>query len=131
MILFVQFMIATIILCPIIIFIATLFIFRKMRLNKHKAIGFAADVTTAMLFISVPLAIRGLWDVAIFIPLIVIALVVAIIFTYIDWRTKKEIEIKPLLKKIWRIYFIVLSIAYFLVWAIGLTHSVMIFMMVD
>lgn len=102
-----------------------------MRLNKHKAIGFAADVTTAMLFISVPLAIRGLWDVAIFIPLIVIALVVAIIFTYIDWRTKKEIEIKPLLKKIWRIYFIVLSIAYFLVWAIGLTHSVMIFMMVD
>ena len=128
MILFVQFLLATIILCPILVFIIVIVISRKLRLNKRKAIGLAADVTTGILFFSVPIAMRGLWEISIFIPMFVIALVVAIIFTYIDWRTKKEIEVKPLLKKIWRFYFLLLSIIYFLVWIVGITYSVLIFM---
>ena len=102
-----------------------------LRLDKHTAIGYSADVTTGLLFLAVPIAIRNLWEVSIFIPVFVVAIVVAMIFTYIDWRTKKEMEVKPLLKKIWRVYFILLGITYFLVWVIGLTHSVIIFMMVD
>ena len=131
MILFVRFILTTILLCPIIAFVLTLIICRMLRLDKHKAIGYSADVTTGLLFFAVPIAIRNLWEVSIFIPVFVAAIVVAIIFTYIDWRTKKEIEVKPLFKKVWRIYFILLGITYFLVWAIGLTHSVIIFMMVD
>lgn len=127
----VRFVLATIILCPIFAFIVTLIICRKIRLGKNKAIGYSADVTTGLLFFSVPIAIRALWDISIVIPVLVTALIIAIFFTYIDWRTKKEIEVKPLLKKIWRIYFILLSITYFLIWAVGLTHSVIIFMMVD
>lgn len=129
--LFVRFILTTIILCPIIAFVLTLVVCRMFHIDKHKAIGYSADVTTGLLFFAVPIAIRNLWGISIFIPLFVAALVVAMIFTYFDWRTKKEIEIKPLLKKIWRIYFIFLGITYFLVWAIGLTHSVIIFMMVD
>ena len=129
--LFVRFLFTTILLCPIIAFVLTLIVCRMLRLDKHKAIGYSADVTTGLLFFAVPIAIRNLWGVSIFIPLFVSAFVVAIIFTYIDWRTKKEIEVKPLLKKVWRVYFILLGITYFLVWVIGLTHSVIIFMMVD
>lgn len=131
MILFVQFVLKTILLCPIIAFVLSLIVCSMLRLDKHTAIGYSADVTTGLLFLAVPIAIRNLWEVSIFIPVFVVAIVVAMIFTYIDWRTKKEMEVKPLLKKIWRVYFILLGITYFLVWVIGLTHSVIIFMMVD
>ena len=127
----VQFVLATIILCPILAFIVTLIICRKFRLDRQKAIGYSSDITTGLLLFAVPIAIRALWNLSVVIPVLVTALIVAILITYIDWRTKKEIEIKPLLKKIWRIYFILLSITYFLIWVIGLTHSVIIFMMVD
>jgi hypothetical protein len=130
-ILIVQFFIAAIVLCPIIAFFVTYVICRKFQLDKYKAIAFAADVTTGILFFSISIAIKGLWEFSVFIPIVVTALVIAILFTYIDWRTKKEIEIKPLLKKIWRVYFIILSVSYFLVWIIGLTHSIIIFMLID
>jgi len=48
----------------------------------------------------------------------------AMIFTYIDWRTKKEIEVKSLLKKIWRFQFLVLSTAYIVICIVGVIQSV-------
>ena len=127
MILFFQFLIASFIIFPIIGFIITLLLCRKLRIKKYKALGLAADITTFLLLFSIPIAIRGLWKLNVGIPMLVVMLLGAIIFTYIDWRTKKEIEVKPLLKKIWRTYFLVLSVIYFTVWIIGVTHSVMNF----
>lgn len=131
MILFVQFVLATIILCPILAFIAVLLICRKLRLNKYKAIGLAADITTGLLLFSIPIALQGLWDIDVMMPMLIVVLMIAIIFTYIDWRTKKEVEVKPLLKKTWRLYFLLFSMTYFIIWVVGITHSVMIFMLID
>lgn len=129
--LFVQFLLAIIILCPVLAFIAVLLICRKLRLNKYKAIGLAADMTTCLLFFSIPIAMQGLWDIGVMLPMLIVVLMIAIIFTYIDWRTKKEVEVKPLLKKIWRLYFLLFSMTYFIIWVVGITHSVMIFMLID
>lgn len=131
MILFLQFILASIIVFPIIAFLIMLIICRKLKINKHKAIGLAADVTTLILIFSVPIAIHSLWELSIWIPMLVVLLVVAIIITYTDWRTKKEIEVRQLLKKIWRVDFLLLSLAYFTVWLVGISHSVMIFMMIE
>lgn len=131
MMLFVQFLLAIIILCPVLAFIAVLLICRKLRLNKYKAIGLAADMTTCLLFFSIPIAMQGLWDIGVMLPMLIVVLMIAIIFTYIDWRTKKEVEVKPLLKKIWRLYFLLFSMTYFIIWVVGITHSVMIFMLID
>jgi len=130
-ILFFQYLVATIIVCPIIAFITVLLICRKLRIKKHKAIGLAADITTFLMFFSIPIALQGLWNIGILMPMLIVVLVIAIVFTYVDWRTKKEIEVKPLLKKIWRFYFLLFSITYFIIWIVGITHSVMMFMMVD
>ena len=35
-----------------------------LRLDKHTAIGYSADVTTGLLFLAVPIAIRNLWEVS-------------------------------------------------------------------
>ena len=121
---FLSFLIAIIIICPLIALFITYFICRKMRLNSTKAFGFAADVATFLLFFSVPMAVASIWKVSIVIPLIIMAIFIAITFTYIDWRTKKEIEVKSLLRKIWRFQFLVLSTAYIVICIVGVIQSV-------
>jgi len=76
------------------------------------------------LFFSVPLAIGVLWNVDVSALLVTFAIMMAMIFTYIDWRTKKEIEVKSLLRKIWRFQFLVLSTAYIVLCIVGVIQSV-------
>ncbi|MEG0473225.1 MAG: DUF3397 domain-containing protein [Solibacillus sp.] len=128
MILFWQYIVATVIVCPLLAFLIVFIGCRKIRIEKHIAIGLAADVTTAILFFSVPIAIQALWAFTLFIPIYLVALLIAVIFTYIDWKKKKEIQVMLLLKKIWRAYFLLLGTAYFFVWIIGLAHSVTIYL---
>jgi len=97
---------------------------RKVKIRGTHAFGVASDVTTLCLFFSVPLAIRVLWNVDVSALLVTLTVVMAIIFTYIDWRTKKEIEVKPLLRKIWRFQFLVLSAAYIVICLVGVIRSV-------
>lgn len=97
---------------------------RKVKIRGTHAFGAASDVTTFCLFFSVPLAIGVLWSVNVGVLLVMLALTMAMIFTYIDWRTKKEIEVKPLLKKIWRFQFLVLSTAYVVICIVGIIQSV-------
>ncbi len=94
-------------------------------MKNSKAFGFAADVTTLVLFFSVPLSMSSLWGKNFSVFVFIIAILIAIIFTYIDWRTKKEIEVLPLFKKVWRLYFILLTFCYMIIWIIGLVQSIM------
>ena len=95
-----------------------------MRIKKMYAIGFAADVTTFILFFSVPLAFKSIWGTSFSLHIVIIALLIALGLTFLDWRTKKEIDVPLLLKKIWRIYFILLSVLYISSWVIGLTVNI-------
>lgn len=114
-----------ILFCPLIALLLTYIICRKMRIKKKYAFGFAADVTAFILFFSVPLAFKSIWGVSFAAYIIIFALLIALGFTFIDWRTKKEIDVPLLLKKIWRIYFILLSILYISAWIIGLSINIM------
>lgn len=121
---FIHYLVSTIILFPIILFFITYAICRKRKKDNVKSFGYAADTTTFILFFSVPLSITSLWGMNYHIFVFIIAIFIAIIFTYIDWRTKKEIEIMPLLKKTWRLYFILLTIAYLVIWIVGIIQSI-------
>lgn len=120
-----QYIISTIILFPLVLFFVLFFVNRKRSKSKVKSVGLAADCTTVILFFSVPLAISSVWGINYNAIVFVIALLLAIVFTYIDWRNKKELEIFPLFKKIWRLYFILLSTAYIVIWITGITQSIM------
>lgn len=96
-----------------------------MKQSTAKSFGYAADVTTVLLFISVSLAIKSVWEVPVFSWMIILAVIVAMIFTYIEWRKVKEIKVPPLLRRIWRFYFIALVILYFTVLVIGIIFSVL------
>ncbi|MGN4126324.1 DUF3397 domain-containing protein [Lysinibacillus sphaericus] len=121
---FLHIIISIIIFCPLLLFIIVYLISRKVNIRGTHAFGAASDVTTFWLFFSVPLAIGVLWGVNIGALLVMLAIMLAMVFTYIEWRTKKELEVKPLLRKIWRFLFLVLSSAYFLICLVGLIQSV-------
>ncbi|MFC9538467.1 DUF3397 domain-containing protein [Lysinibacillus sp. NPDC056959] len=121
---FLHIMISVIIICPILLFMIVYLFGRKVKIRGTHAFGVASDATTLCLYFSVPLAIRVLWNVDVSALLVTLTVVMAIIFTYIDWRTKKEIEVKPLLRKIWRFQFLVLSTAYIIICLVGVIRSV-------
>ena len=103
---------------------------RKVKFRGTHAFGAASDVTTLCLFFSVPLAVDVLWNINVSALLVTLAIMMAMVFTYIDWRTKKEIEVKSLLRKIWRFQFLVLSTAYIVVCIIGVIQSVIEYLQV-
>ncbi|MEB2278656.1 DUF3397 domain-containing protein [Lysinibacillus xylanilyticus] len=121
---FLHIAISIIIFCPILLFVIVYLISRKVKIRGTHAFGVASDVTTVCLFFSVPLAIGVLWNIDVSALLVTFAIMMAMIFTYIDWRTKKEIEVKSLLRKIWRFQFLVLSTAYIVICIVGVIRSV-------
>ncbi len=113
------------ILVPALLFILSLLLFRTVLKKGKKSIGLAADVTTILLFFSVAHVYKVVFEGTIGFILIISSILLATILTIIDWRTKKEIEIIPLLRKIWRLLFILLCLLYALIWLIGVIRYVL------
>lgn len=125
MIWLIQMIAAILLFCPFIVLLLLFVIGKKMKQSTAKSFGYAADVTTILLFISVSLAIKSVWQIPVFSWMIILAVIVAMIFTYVEWRRVKEIKVPPLLRRIWRFYFIALVILYFAVLVIGIIFSVL------
>jgi hypothetical protein len=116
------------ILLPVTIFILSFLFFRKLlKKQVNSSFRLAADITTFVLFFSVTISITTLWGATFSIVTISISLLIAMIMTYIDWRTQKEIEVVPLLRRIWRMQFLYLLIVYNIVWIVGIVQSVIFF----
>ena len=107
---------------PYFFTILSLFILKKIGFSKAKAFGFAADLTTPFFIIALPIIANSIWGWSFSAILLGVLLVIAIIFTYIEWRTQKEINIPLLLRKIWRSYFLLLSILYIVLMIAGLVY---------
>ncbi|WP_313891381.1 DUF3397 family protein [Psychrobacillus sp.] len=112
------------ILYPVLLFILT-FIGAKFFLKRKKAFGLAADVTTLLLFFSVSNAFSIVFSKNIVLLLIMIALLIATLLTYLEWRNEKEIEVMPLLRRIWRFLFLLLCLFYIVIWIIGVIRYVL------
>lgn len=122
---FVQPIISFLIVFPVVIFLIIFFISVKANRKTSKAFGHAADITTILLFFAVPIAIQSLFQIGTSGYLLGLALIISIILTFIEWKSKREIELLPLLRKIWRILFLVLSLTYFVVWCLGIILKVL------
>jgi hypothetical protein len=114
------------ILFPAVLFIITFIVGKYFLHKRKKAFGIAADVTTLLLFISVSHAFYFVFQKDIILALIICALLIATVITYIDWKTQKEIEIVPLFRKIWRTLFLLLSLIYAFVCISGVIRYVLL-----
>lgn len=97
-----------------------------MSKKRGKVFGRAADMTTFLLFFSVPESVRFLWGYDIGFITFIVAIIIAMIFTIIEWRSTKEIEILPLFRKIWRFLFLLLTITYVVIWIIIIIQRIIL-----
>lgn len=112
---------ALLLAAPALLFIIIILLARK-RLG-YRSIGVAADWTTLLLFFSVPSAAAAIWNYEASMATYSGALVIAILMLVAEWKQSKEIEIPRLTRKTWRVYFLVLSLAHFLICTAGLLFT--------
>ncbi|ANU10465.1 hypothetical protein A1A1_04147 [Planococcus antarcticus DSM 14505] len=107
---------------PFLLFIFIYFILLKRK--KRKALGLASDGTTFLLFFSVPASVEFLWGYSVSALIYFVALILAIVYLIVEWKTVKEIEIIPFFRKLWRTYFLLLATIYAFVWLVGLVSVI-------
>ena len=107
-------------------FLVTFFlvIFRKRGKAPAKVIGFAADVTTPFLFISVYIIARTIFGAGIGFTIATISIVITITFAVIERIKVKDFQIMRLLRKIWRLFFLILAVAYLIMLVVGVVLKV-------
>lgn len=115
------------ILFPVLIYILVFSISKYILHKRKKSIGIAADVTTLFLYLSVSLVYSIVFSGNIGFLLVVGSILIATIITYFDWRSKKEIEVIPLIRKIWRLFFLLLCVFYGFLWLIGVIRYVLLY----
>jgi len=117
-----KYLLAVFLLFPFFFTIISLFLLKKIGFSRSKALGYATDLTTPILFIALPIVVKSIWGWSIGAILLGVLLVIAIVFTYFEWRSQKEIDIPLLLKKIWRAYFLLLSVMYIVLMIVGIVY---------
>ncbi|WP_175453943.1 DUF3397 domain-containing protein [Psychrobacillus sp. OK028] len=114
-----------IIIYPIVVFLAV-FLFCKFVLHKRKkSIGIASDISTFFLYFSIANLFSFIFLKEIGWYLVIFSIILATIMTILEWRSKKEIEVIPLLRKIWRLLFLLLCFIYAVLWLFGVIRYVL------
>ena len=120
-----KYLLSIILLFPLFFTILSFVILKKIGFSRWKAFGLAADLTTPFFIISLPIIVKTIWGWPVSTLIMSVLLIVAIIFTFFEWRSQKEINIPLLLKKIWRSYFLLLCILYIVLMIVGFIYWIL------
>ncbi|HEY9570551.1 MAG TPA: DUF3397 family protein [Metalysinibacillus sp.] len=114
-----QVILSVLLFLPHSIFIVLVVLSKKV---EFMTVGRAADITTIFLVVSVPLALQALTGVQLGYALFSLLIIIAIYNTFRVWRSEKDIEIIKLMRKTWRIYFVILTVLYILTLLVGMFY---------
>ena len=110
---------------PVVVFLVVFIVCKYILHKRKKSIGLASDISTFFLYFSNVNLFSFLFLKEIGWYLTIISIILATIMTYLEWRSKKEIEIIPLLRKIWRLLFLLLCSLYAFLWVFGVIRYVL------
>ncbi|WP_203246135.1 DUF3397 domain-containing protein [Sporosarcina beigongshangi] len=111
-------------LFPYVVTLIFLIIMRKRGRAPSSVIGLAADITTPFLFITVYIIFRTIIGEGAGVYIIGVALLLAIVSVILERIKVKEFQITRLLRKTWRLYFLVLTVSYVLLLFVGIIMKV-------
>lgn len=103
---------AVIVIFPFIITILMLFIYKKRGRAPAKSLGEAADWTTLFLFVSVYMLARAIFDYSIGFYMLIAFVIMVLAFAIYERLKVKDFRIIRLLRKVWRLSFLLLLVAY-------------------
>lgn len=113
-----------IILFPFIVTIVFMIVMRKMGKAPASILGLAADVTTPLLFLTVYVVSETVFGHGIWVYIVGIAIIIAIVYAFIERSKVKEFKIVRLLRKTWRFYFLALLVAYVILLITGVVMKI-------
>ncbi|WP_172369777.1 DUF3397 family protein [Sporosarcina jiandibaonis] len=113
------------IFCPYIVTILILMIYRRLGTAPASILGQAADLTTPFLFLSVYIIARTIYGDLVGFYISIIAIIITIIYSILEKMKVKEFLIKRFLRKVWRLFFLLLSSSYVILLIIGLVLKIM------
>ena len=108
--------IALVVTFPLLGSLILFLISKRLTKNVRRAVSTALDGSVLILLFSVHFLILVIWQKSLFWIIILIMMVIALIFVLFHWKTKHEINFRPIFKGIWRTFFLLFAIAY-----VGLT----------
>ncbi|MGX9133567.1 DUF3397 family protein [Rummeliibacillus sp. JY-2-4R] len=111
-------------LCPFLILGILYVTLKKFAKKSINSFGRAADITTVILFFSIPATIKFFWGYDIGYMVLIIATIIAIVFTVFEYSSKKEMELVPLFQKIWRFLFLTLLFTYLAILLVGVIQKI-------
>ena len=113
-----------IVMFPIVGYIIAFIIAKVIIKNHRKSVLLAVDITTFIMLLSVHHLVKVVYNQSYLGLIILILLVIAAVFVLYIYKSKGEIELAKVFKGIWRIYFILLVIAYIVFMIIGIYKNI-------
>ena len=110
---------------PFIWMFLILVIYKRRGIAPSSVLGPAADMTTPLLFLSVYVITQTIFGNGAGYYIVTIAIIIMIIYSIYEKMNVKELRIIRLLRKIWRLFFLVLVVAYFILLIIGVIVKVL------
>ncbi|PLR77494.1 DUF3397 domain-containing protein [Bacillus sp. V3-13] len=119
-----SFLIATFVTVPLLGYILIFVIAKQLTKNHRSSVQLALDISTFLLIISVHFLIVTIWDKS-FLWIILLGMIgIAIVFAFLHWKIKHEINLASLFKGFWRFNFLLFFSAYILLIIFGLIQRV-------
>ncbi|WP_153731197.1 DUF3397 domain-containing protein [Sporosarcina obsidiansis] len=111
-------------LFPFIILIVLVALAKKLGISPSRRFGWAVDWTTSFLSVAVIILIHAIWDEWLGFYVMGVVCVLAIIFSVIERLRVKEFRTTLVLRKTWRVYFLLLTCCYILLIIFGITWQI-------
>ena len=113
---------ATFVTVPVLSFLASYIILRKVTKNKRKSFHISTDIMTLFLILSVNYLVLVIWGKSFVWHIALLLLVIATITVFLQWKIQQDVQLKKVIKGFWRISFLL-----FFVGHIGLTIYGLVF----
>lgn len=120
----VSILIGSAVVFPFIWMFLILVIYKRRGISPASVLGLAADLTTPLLFLSVYVISHTIFGNGSGTYIVIIAIIIMIIFSIYEKKNVKDLSIIRLLRKVWRLYFLILVTAYFTLLVIGIIVKV-------
>lgn len=119
----ISFFIGVITIAPILGYILVFTLTKWITGTQRKAKGYALNITTIVLIFSVHFLIVTIWSKSFFGWIILFMLIIGILFSFMYWKIKQEINYPKVLIGYWRFNFLLFSFAYIILLFYGVVKS--------
>ncbi|NSL50769.1 DUF3397 domain-containing protein [Calidifontibacillus erzurumensis] len=117
---FIAAMIATIITIPIFAILIVYWVTRWITHSKKKSFHLSVDISTLFFITAVHYLIIAIWGQSFLWIILLLLIVIASVFVFLQWKMNNEIIFKKVWKGFWRFNFLVFSFGYFTLIIYGL-----------